>query len=198
MEKFLDKPGKDQGIEILANEVNAAYFKEGERPKVKLDKMMKFPKQPTIDPVNLLLPAPLPEVPISEWRMRCPVKMKSIICSFNVMKYFRIFLLLCFCSAGAVANPDADNIIKASVEAGILGRLDVLELMKSQGWDVTGVTKSDLGGMIALQKGGKYMGYCVVESGEQSIPAAKMDLSGITKIQFEDPLLPNGKPYFYY
>jgi hypothetical protein len=71
-------------------------------------------------------------------------------------------------------------------EASIMEDIDIFDFMKERGWSVEGLTKVEIGGMIAFQRDGKYVGYCVVESEMRPLPpeSEKFDFSGVTRIVF--------------
>jgi len=88
----------------------------------------------------------------------------------------------------------SDRAEYPGAEASIMEDIDIFDFMKERGWSVDGLTKVEIGGMVAFQRDGKYVGYCVVESEMRPLPpeSEKFDLSGITRIEFGHPgLLPN-------
>jgi hypothetical protein len=109
-----------------------------------------------------------------------------------------LFLGLLAMSEVKADHEDAGSDKKQSSEpkAVIMEDIEIIDFMKKQGWNVDALTKVEIGGMIAFQRAGQYVGYCVAESELRQMPPEKIELSGITRIVFGDQFNNPKKPAF--
>jgi hypothetical protein len=93
-------------------------------------------------------------------------------------------------------DSQADREEYPGAEASIMEDIDIIDFMKERGWNVEGLTKVEIGGMTAFQRAGKYVGYCVVESEMRQVPPEKIELPGVTRIEFGNLFNRSNKPVF--
>jgi hypothetical protein len=93
-------------------------------------------------------------------------------------------------------NQNSDQKQSPDAEVLMMEDLEIMDFMTKQSWSVDGLTKVEIGNMIAFQRSGLYVGYCVPESELRPMQFEETKFSGITRIVYGNQFTSPDKPAF--